>query len=684
MNRLPVFFLLLALAGMAGCGGGSSSSSSTTTTTVTISPATATVGTGLTQQFTGTVTNNSNTAVTWQVNGVSGGTSTVGTITTAGLYTAPTIVPTPATVTVTAVSQAVTTQSATAGVTITSTTPQTFLTITPSSATLPAGSQQTFAATVNNQPANVTWTVSCQSQAAGACGTIGSATGVYTAPLSPPPGQGVTITATTTDNSAPPASAGAIIQFSNASLKGQYAFTLAGQNAGALAITVGSVTFDGGATGPGIVSGGIQDINGDGGTATAITGGAYHVGSDGRGTMSITTASGTVNLAVAVVSHSRAYITRTDSGAAFVGSGSMDLQDSTQFNQAAIKGNYAFSLTGLKAGAASVTAGALTADGNLNITGGTLDSNSGGTLSSAVPLTASTYTAPSSPSGGRGTLSIITTSGTQTFAYYIVDAAHLKWIETDTTQTVSGDWISQPAAPSGFTKASYTGPFAFVFGNPNLQASQGQGGVFTLDGAGNVQSSLSVLDVNSAGTPLQNGAALSGTYSVATADAVTGRTTITWNAGTSTYTYVAYPALVGGKTALRFVETSTGNTGGTAFAQTGSPFTAGRLLAHYAASFTGRDLSSGEEDISGLLQPNGGAAIAGTLDINDGGAIGTGAALSNSQYQVASSGRGNPVTINAGSFSNATLTLYVVDTGDVLFLETDPDRVLTGIMQKQY
>ncbi len=674
MNRLPVFLLLLALAGMAGCGGGSSSSSSTTTA-VAISPTTATVGTGLTQQFTATVTNNSNTAVNWQVNGVTGGTSTVGTITTAGLYTAPSIVPTPATVTITAVSQAVTTQSATASVTVTSTTPQTFLTITPSSAILPAGSQQTFTATVNNQPANVTWTVTCQSQAAGACGIIGSTTGVYTAPLSPPPGQGVTITATTTDNSAPPASAGATIQFSNASLKGQYAFILAGQNAGTLAITVGSVTFDGG----GNVTGGVEDTNGDAGTSTAITGGTYHVGSDGRGTITLT-AGATVNLAVAAVNHSRAYIVRTDAGAANVGSGSMDLQDATQFNQGAINGNYSFGLSGFKSGAAMVIAGALTANGSGGITSGTVDSNNAGTPATAT-LTGSITATPSA--AGRGTLSLTIGGGTpQTFAYYIVDAAHLKWVETDSVQTVSGDWVSQPAGP--FSVSSYKGGFAFTFSNPNLQASQGQGGIFTLDGAGNLQATASVLDINSGGTLQQNDAALSGTYSIASADAATGRTTMNWSANSSNYTYICYPASIAGTTSLKCVQTVNGNTGGTAFAQTGAPFSAGQLLAHYALRLTGRDLSSGEEDISGLLQPNGGAALSGTLDINDGGTIGTGAAVTNSQYQVAPLGRGNPVTVNAGALTNATLTLYVIDTGDVLFMETDGDRVLTGIMQKQY
>src|SRR5256885_13748132 len=56
---------------------------------VTISPASATVGAGGTQQFTATVQNTSNTAVTLQVSGGSGGNATVGAISRSGLYTAP-------------------------------------------------------------------------------------------------------------------------------------------------------------------------------------------------------------------------------------------------------------------------------------------------------------------------------------------------------------------------------------------------------------------------------------------------------------------------------------------------------------------------------------------------------------------------------------------------------------------
>jgi uncharacterized protein YjdB len=86
--------------------------------TVSITPTSASVRLNHTRQFTATVTNSSNTAVTWSVNGVSGGNSTVGTI-SGGTYLAPSRLPSPATVTVTATSAADTTKSASAKVTVT-------------------------------------------------------------------------------------------------------------------------------------------------------------------------------------------------------------------------------------------------------------------------------------------------------------------------------------------------------------------------------------------------------------------------------------------------------------------------------------------------------------------------------------------------------------------------------------
>lgn len=92
-------------------------------TSVTLTPSTASVPSGTTRQFTAVVNNNANQSVTWAVNNVAGGNSTVGTISAAGVYTAPISIPNPAKVTVKATSVAVTTASASSTVTITAVVP---------------------------------------------------------------------------------------------------------------------------------------------------------------------------------------------------------------------------------------------------------------------------------------------------------------------------------------------------------------------------------------------------------------------------------------------------------------------------------------------------------------------------------------------------------------------------------
>ena len=87
--------------------------------TITIAPTAASVRVSRTQAFTATVQGTSNTSVIWKVNGVTGGNATVGTISAAGLYRAPSKVPSPAIVTVSATSAADSTKTASASVTIT-------------------------------------------------------------------------------------------------------------------------------------------------------------------------------------------------------------------------------------------------------------------------------------------------------------------------------------------------------------------------------------------------------------------------------------------------------------------------------------------------------------------------------------------------------------------------------------
>ncbi len=113
---LTTFAALLVFM-FAACGNNPKSNP-----TLTVSPATANVQEASQQQFTATVSGTNDNAVTWQVNGVTGGNTTVGTISSTGLYTAPSVLPNPASVTITAFITDMTTVSGSSIVTITAVT----------------------------------------------------------------------------------------------------------------------------------------------------------------------------------------------------------------------------------------------------------------------------------------------------------------------------------------------------------------------------------------------------------------------------------------------------------------------------------------------------------------------------------------------------------------------------------
>jgi hypothetical protein len=165
---------------------------------VAVMPVTANVQTGGTQAFTATVANTTNRTVTWQVNGLVGGNSAVGMISTSGVFTAPSAVPSPATVTVTAVSVADPAQSGSAQVTITTAAPPPApvgVSVAPATASLQTGATQDFTATVTNSSnATVTWRVN---GVAGGNATVGaiSTSGVYSAPSMVPSPATVTVSA---------------------------------------------------------------------------------------------------------------------------------------------------------------------------------------------------------------------------------------------------------------------------------------------------------------------------------------------------------------------------------------------------------------------------------------------------------------------------------------------------------
>jgi len=143
--------------------------------------------------FTATVTNTTDTTVSWSVNSIAGGNSTVGTISSAGVYNAPANLPSPATVQVTATSHANPTKSNTADITVTS---DITLSLTPNPASVDLGATQRFQAaftSAGHPDTTVRWSLSgaaCPSS----CGTV-DASGGFTAPGILPSPASVTLTA---------------------------------------------------------------------------------------------------------------------------------------------------------------------------------------------------------------------------------------------------------------------------------------------------------------------------------------------------------------------------------------------------------------------------------------------------------------------------------------------------------
>src|SRR5919108_6534225 len=195
-KQAAFFALLTAGAWTQGCGGGGAvapPSPPPPSIAVSVAPSSGSVVLGNQMIFTATVTNTTDTTVTWSVNGIAGGNSTVGTISSGGVYTAPADLPSQATVQITATSNADATKSATANVTVTS---DVTLSLTPNPASVELGAMQRFQATLTSSghpDTTVRWSLS-GAACPNACGTLDS-TGTFTAPGTLPSSTSVTLTA---------------------------------------------------------------------------------------------------------------------------------------------------------------------------------------------------------------------------------------------------------------------------------------------------------------------------------------------------------------------------------------------------------------------------------------------------------------------------------------------------------
>jgi hypothetical protein len=444
--------------------------------------------------------------------------------------------------------------------------------------------------------------------------------------------------------------------FSNSSLNGMYAFSFSGANQFGFLAVAGSFA----ANGSGTITGGTIDVNSGGSPPanTAVTG-TYRVSPNGQGTASLKGTTTTFNLDFVLLSNASnvsALVIRFDTNSS--GSGTIVLQNSAAFSLNALAGTLVFNLSGADAsglGNPMASAGAFTVDNAGNLTGGIQDTNDAGIISPNVPL-APANLAMTAPSNGRGTLAL----GARNFAYYIVDATHLKLVETDVAPALAGEAYSQSSAP-------ISNSFAFTTSGASTSGTFVSGGILNTDGAGNVLNT-SMEDVNNAGVVVQN-VGLTGPYVVLP----NGRGTMTLNG--ATINFAIYPTVVG----VQMIEIDSAAVAtGTAFQQSGQLSTAS-VEGNYGWNFSG--VVNGLNQIDSIAQfaANAGAAN-GLADFNNGGFLSPGLALTGS-YAAVGSGRGS-ATFQSNLGTQAIL-FYIVDSSQVLFIDADTDLVAAGQMVHQ-
>jgi len=493
--------------------------------------------------------------------------------------------------------------------------------------------------------------------------------------------------------------------FSNADLRGTYAFSMsgtdAGANFGAFIARVGSFTADGN----GNITAALEDVTDAGSLPQLVqfTGGTYSIQANGRGTLTLISGTGGLQLSIALNSGNAGVMIQTDLNA--TSSGSFTRQTLAAFTQTAIAGSYAFDISGIitgtttAAGGPSSVVGQINTNGAGNIQGGLFDSNDAGQLLSAqvIPAGGAYQMDPANgASFGRGTIKF----GNLSFVFYIVDGSHFKLMEDDGQFATFGDALQQSATVA-IQNSGFKGDFTFLIGGGSVLGTAGpiaRAAAFTADGGGNL--GAIALDDNDNGTHKAISASTTITnaiYDIDTVNAGSGRGTMTFTASSNpnlgAFSFVFY--LVSPTQAF-IQDTSNGVIGdGTMFAQAG-PFSGAGLTGNFVFNWSGINLGSTanlvfEEDFVGQHSLSSAGAIAGAIDFVElGSSTNHSPAFLNQALSgtLTLNGNGtgsNDYTVTTGGSPQTTFHFkaYIANPNLILLVGADDTRTIAGSVSFQ-
>ena len=557
-------------------------------------------------------------------------------------------------------------------------------------------------AVVNNDPshAGVDWALLCQNNTN--CGTLAplhtasGAAATYTPPSAiSGNSQAVTVEAFATADHSRNAIATINVTGFASSLKGTYVFETKGEDVDVALGTIqpfqlaGVIVLDGNGK---VISG--EQVHSDFvlSRSDLITGGSYFIGPDGRGTLTINTLDqnigqlGVENLSLVVLSSSRALIATLDNpnlqSSSETSSGTLDLQTSTK----SPAGGYAFAVSGT-----DISSGPLAIGGILNIdsantisgTGSVVDEDDAGIVTPNATVSG-TLTTPDS----LGSMKFELTTGFPAviqFTAFIVDATHIKLIESDNTGSgagfgaTSGVAIAQGAGTGKFTNNSFfAGNYVFeVLGEdlsalPTSLASIGQ---FTADTSGNLTNGFDDEILNGLVVGISD--SFTGTYTLDATGMGRVDSTITFTSNGPGPELLFYLTGNGNPPLVLNADANVGSLGiGAAYLQAAPPFS---FNGKYGVTFT---QSSGpfENDATGGVTVDGTSnAITGVVDTTSASSSGF-VVLPNTQINgtfsvIPSTGRFTGLlnntlfpTVDSGTIPVA---FYPVNPDLIFFIETD-------------
>ena len=265
----------------------------------------------------------------------------------------------------------------------------------------------------------------------------------------------------------------------------------------------------------------------------------------------------------------------------------------------------------------------------------------------------------------------------------IIDVADSEGSPMTAQMTFSITINSVTAACGSGSESLLTGQYAMDLQGFDSNGPVGIGGIFNLDGAGNVATTIGLEDINSSGpSGLQTSLAItsaSSSYSVGSDHR--GCLTIKTSAGTQTFRFSLSEISAGVASVAHIIEfDATGsNAAGLMSLQDPSAFSTAKISGNYAFGASGPEVGGSKFAIVGVLSLSGGAVgNTSVADFSDHGNMdGTGSttypaspvSFTGGSYNVANNGRGT-LTIDLGTGSTGSI-IYVLSSTEFLVLTTD-------------